>query len=271
MDDTSGTLRVDNADFRTGVEIVSLTTQAYETGSQVVRGILLNIITGNTDVMGRIEVARLNATNDWIDQDILNRLAWTVRGPSRGAPPRQPRPAGTGRPPGRQQFENTGTADILQLTGGLRATEEAGTLALRADVATVLEQEAAWIVDDAQQQKQLVVLLAALAVGAAVFIIVLASRSITNPLRSLTRQARTMATDRLPNAVQRVLDTPLGDDVVVPEASPVSVKTRDEVADVAAALNTAGQRPRLAVEQVVLRRNIADFVREPRPPEPEPA
>ena len=62
---------------------------------------------------------------------------------------------------------------------------------------------------------------------------VLASRSITNPLRSLTDQARAMATDRLPTAVQQVLETPAGEDVVVPEVAPIEVHTRDEVANVA--------------------------------------
>ena len=90
-------------------------------------------------------------------------------------------------------------------------------------------------------------------------ITVLASRSITNPLRSLTRQARDMATERLPKAVQQVLDTPLGEDVVVPEVAPIAVNTRDEVADVAAALNTVQTSALdLAVEQAALRKNIAD-------------
>jgi signal transduction histidine kinase len=88
---------------------------------------------------------------------------------------------------------------------------------------------------------------------------VLATYSITSPLRSLTRQARHMATERLPKAVQAVLDTPLGEDVVVPKVPRIKVRTRDEVADVAAALNTVqGSALDLAVEQAALRKNIAD-------------
>src|SRR5918995_330031 len=60
----------------------------------------------------------------------------------------------------------------------------------------------------------------------------LVSQSLTRPLRSLTRQAKTMASDRLPNAVRSILNTPLGEDVEVPEMAPVRVKTRDEVGDV---------------------------------------
>src|SRR5918995_5028148 len=87
----------------------------------------------------------------------------------------------------------------------------------------------------------------------------LVSQSLTRPLRSLTRQAKTMASDRLPNAVRSILNTPLGEDVEVPEMAPVRVKTRDEVGDVAEALNTVQETAlELAVEQAVLRRNIAD-------------
>jgi signal transduction histidine kinase len=85
------------------------------------------------------------------------------------------------------------------------------------------------------------------------------SRSITRPLRSLTAQAKAMAGDRLPHAVMEVLQTPLGEDVAVPQVEPVRVNTRDEVVEVAQALNTVQDTALgLAVEQAVLRRNIAD-------------
>jgi K+-sensing histidine kinase KdpD len=68
-----------------------------------------------------------------------------------------------------------------------------------------------------------------------------------------------MAADRLPTAVQDVLETPAGEDVVVPEVTPIEVRTRDEVANVAAALNTVQTSALdLAVEQAALRKNIAD-------------
>jgi signal transduction histidine kinase len=93
----------------------------------------------------------------------------------------------------------------------------------------------------------------------AVALTVIVSRSITRPLRSLTRQAKEMADRRLPSAVTEILETPLGDDVTMPTVTPVQVATRDEVADVAEALNTVQDSALdLAVEQAVLRRNIAD-------------
>ena len=68
-----------------------------------------------------------------------------------------------------------------------------------------------------------------------------------------------MAERRLPDAVIDILETPLGDDVAIPTVDPVAVHTRDEVADVSDALNTVQDTALdLAVEQAVLRRNIAD-------------
>src|SRR3546814_15285992 len=56
----------------------------------------------------------------------------------------------------------------------------------------------------------------------------LASRSITRPLRSLRTQDDTMANQTLPTAVRQILETPPGEDVVIPEVAPIAVKTRDE-------------------------------------------
>ena len=38
-----------------------------------------------------------------------------------------------------------------------------------------------------------------------------------------------MADTRLPNAVRQILDTPAGEDVVMPEVAPITVRTQDEV------------------------------------------
>jgi signal transduction histidine kinase len=101
--------------------------------------------------------------------------------------------------------------------------------------------------------------LAVLALLAAIALTLQVSRSITRPLRSLTSQAKDMAEHRLPTAVLDILETPLGNDVHAPHVEPVAVTTRDEVADVTAALNTVQESALdLAVEQAVLRRNIAD-------------
>ena len=152
----------------------------------------------------------------------------------------------------------TGVSDLAQILDASNgAVDAAGQL--RDPVGEALVDHADGLVDDANQQKQTTIVLAATLVVLALGITLYASRSITNPLRSLTRQAADMASSRLPRAVQSVLDTPAGEDVVVPEVAPIAVNTRDEVADVAAALNTVQTSALdLAVEQAALRKNIAD-------------
>jgi signal transduction histidine kinase len=97
------------------------------------------------------------------------------------------------------------------------------------------------------------VMLAATAAAAIV------ARSVVRPMRKLTEQAEAMAAHHLPNAVKSVLDTPTGEDVVVPHLDPVSVRSHDELQTVAAAINhVQASALDLAVEQATLRRNIAD-------------
>lgn len=85
------------------------------------------------------------------------------------------------------------------------------------------------------------------------------ARSIAKPLLSIADQAEDMARHRLPDAVGSVLATPIGQDIVEPELAPISVRSSDEVADVAASINVVQQRAlELAVEQAVQRRNFAD-------------
>lgn len=131
------------------------------------------------------------------------------------------------------------------------------------DLRGAAEDEIEASVDDmtsAANLTQNLVLLVGLAVFALLGMITYAvSRSITRPLRSLTEQAGSMATQRLPQAVAGILETPASQDVVVPELAPVEIRTRDEVADVARALNTVQVSAlELAAEQAALRRNISD-------------
>jgi signal transduction histidine kinase len=115
------------------------------------------------------------------------------------------------------------------------------------------------IADDAQQRQRLFVATAGLTLLGAVVLTWVVSRSITVPLRSLTHQATLMATERLPAAVLRALETPPGEGVRVPAIEPVRVATHDEVIDVADALNAVQETAiDLAVEQALLRRNVAD-------------
>ena len=93
----------------------------------------------------------------------------------------------------------------------------------------------------------------------AIALLWLTNRWITRPLRALADQAAEMAGQRLPAAVQEILETPVNESVVHPEVEPVRVHAGGEVHDVEVALNKVQDSAvSLAVEQATLRRNIAD-------------
>jgi signal transduction histidine kinase len=148
---------------------------------------------------------------------------------------------------------------VDQLTAPLTTTTWGGNKELREAMAAEVNRIADDLVADARARERTFIGLALGALMAALGLTWAVSRSITRPLRSLTAQAKAMAGDRLPRAVTEVLQTPLGEDVAVPQVEPVVVKTRDEVVEVAQALNTVQDTAlSLAVEQAVLRRNISD-------------
>ena len=154
----------------------------------------------------------------------------------------------------------SGDIDVTAFIASLDVpTLDQAYIGYQQELSDAIETRADELNDAASSRRQRYAILMALTFGAAVVLTVLVSLSITRPLRSLTRQAQDMAGRRLPNAVTEILDTPLGEDVQVPQVSPIRVVTRDEVADVADALNTVQDSALdLAVEQAVLRRNIAD-------------
>ena len=141
----------------------------------------------------------------------------------------------------------------------LQTTNWGGLVEFRLAMADELTDVADGLAADARERERVFVVVAAAVLCLALVLTWVVSRSITRPLRSLTAQAKDMASTRLPSSVREVLQTPLGEDVTVPRMEPVTVRTRDEVLDVADALNTVQDTAlELAVEQAVLRRNIAD-------------
>ena len=149
--------------------------------------------------------------------------------------------------------------DVRVVVEAFDAPADAGYPALQEALSAEIDRRAGQLNRSAAARQRWFVGLAVLALGGTWVLAWAVARSITGPLRSLTRQAVAMAQDHLPRAVRGILDTPLGSDVAVPEVEPVRVSTRDEVADVADALNTVQNTAlQLASEQAVLRRNIAD-------------
>ncbi len=151
------------------------------------------------------------------------------------------------------------TIDIYELMEPFSTPGAGGLAAFRVAMAEELNDVADEAYADARARERMFLLLAGTTLTAALVLTWIVSRSITRPLRSLTRQAKVMAEESLPAGVSEVLRTPFGEDVAMPRVEPVRVKTRDEVADVASALTTVQQTALdLAVEQAVLRRNLAD-------------
>jgi signal transduction histidine kinase len=148
---------------------------------------------------------------------------------------------------------------IEELTAPLTSTNWGGNKEMRDAMAAAVNRTADDLVAEARIRERVFIGLGVVVLIGAFALTWLVSRSITRPLRSLTAQAQAMAGDRLPRAVMEVLQTPLGEDVAVPQVEPVRVKSRDEVVEVARALNTVQDTALgLAVEQAMLRRNIAD-------------
>jgi signal transduction histidine kinase len=157
------------------------------------------------------------------------------------------------------RFVDTGVVDIAGLLQAVSIGEDESYYGFIHDVSDIIRDRADHLNDAAQADQRTVVVLAALLLLAALAAALVVARSITRPLESLTRQAREMASRRLPDAVREVHDLPLGHDVEVPSLAPIAVRSRDEVADVAEQLNAVQTAALdLAVEQAVLRRNFAD-------------
>ncbi len=159
-------------------------------------------------------------------------------------------------------FEDYLSAEPIDLSALLAAVSAGGAddVTSSSEMATdILEAEARRLTSAADERKTLFLLLAAGVVALAVVVSWLASRSITRPLRRLRTEAHHMATERLPSALREIVETPFGEDVVVPELDPIVIKTRDEVREVVHALNDVQDHTlALVADQAVLRRNIAD-------------
>ena len=158
-----------------------------------------------------------------------------------------------------QQFAHiveTGEVDVPTLLAGVSIQEDESYYGFIHDVEQTILDRADFLNDAAARKQRLVLGVAALLVLASLLAVPLVSRSISRPLLSLADQARDLARRRLPAAVRLVQDTPRGVDVGPPPLDPIRVRTRDEVADVAARLNAVQETAvSLAVEQAALRRN----------------
>jgi signal transduction histidine kinase len=131
--------------------------------------------------------------------------------------------------------------------------------AYRERVATILRDRADRADATASRRERIYLAVVLLTGAVTVATVVVVARSMTRPLRSLAEQVMRTAHHGLRQAVAGVLRTPTGDDVPVPVLDEIAVATGDEVGELATVMNTVqGAVVDLAVEQAVLRRNLAD-------------
>ncbi|HKH05563.1 MAG TPA: ATP-binding protein [Acidimicrobiales bacterium] len=258
-------LAVDDPTLRRGAELTDMATRQTDTVARLIRLMLLDFARPDDDgttpgtVDEPTEVAEMSAAYGQLmnTRETINSLGTGVF--EDATVQMNEESDATGFIPLVETALADGTVDLEQTLATVSIPEDYSLYGYPANLATVIDQQADELNNAAQTRQQWYLALAALAVIVALVVTWLVSRSITQPLRSLTRQAKEMAEHRLPDAVLDILETPLGDNVEVPQIEPVTVRTRDEVADVADALNTVQDSALdLAVEQAVLRRNIAD-------------
>ena len=250
-------LNVDDASLRNGAEIVDATTRQGEMRARIVRDLVQASITTRLDEPAvRQSVAAYFDRGRGFDDTILTNAS----GPYSGVADETFAEADVQS--FNRQIESYLAGDGVEITpllAAVAADPDIGYTGLRAKTAALLASEADRIEHDALARQRLFMGIAAGGLLLALLLTWLASRSITRPLNSLKQQAEDMAETRLPAAVRQILDTPAGEDVVIPEVTPIRVKTKDEVSQVASALSKVqSSAVDLAVEQAVLRRNISD-------------
>jgi signal transduction histidine kinase len=255
---------INDTELRQGAALTETVTRQLETVPQLANALVLpaTIATADGDVAGInspaevSKVARLYSTFR-VQADVL-RSATGQFAPI--AEEHYPEEFNQNLDAQAAQALTTGQIDVDFFLSDLDvASVDLAYVGYRDGIAGALEDRADELNATATNRQRLFGLLASVTFLSAVVFTALVSLSITRPLRALKRQATDMADHRLPEAVADILGTPLGEDVAVPTVTPVRVATRDEVADVAEALNTVQDSALdLAVEQAVLRRNIAD-------------
>jgi signal transduction histidine kinase len=250
-------LAIDDAELRQATSLVDITTRQLETLSELARSSILEItLGGGLDKPSEIaSIARLRSTFDAGNKRLVE------------APPPFDAVVGPEYPSGlvegfTGELDKALTGeppDMASLLATLNVPRDEGYIGVRNALVDALNDRADELNAAAERREQIYIAMAIVTLVVAIGLTWAVSRSITRPLRALTRQAKDMADHRLPDAVTDILETPLGENITVPGVDPVRIRTRDEVSDVADALNTVQDTALdLAVEQAVLRRNIAD-------------
>jgi signal transduction histidine kinase len=252
-------LVVDDAGLRQGDDLVHYSSHATDSVAQLVDQ-LVYVGSGASGIDEPVEAAEVAEVARDVER---NNAAVRTRGTGDYAAPTErllADPQVTGLVP----FASGAIASAEPVDpAALLATTPLGAdgpyLTFRDQVADVLERRADDLRSDADARRRWYIGVGLAAVIVAAFVAWRVSRSITRPLRALSRDAQSVADEQLPSAMADILDAPRGQDLAPPKPVPIEVTTSDEVSDVAEALDDV-QRSALglAVEQATLRRTIAE-------------
>jgi signal transduction histidine kinase len=248
-------LTIADASLRTGVELLDAMSRQSEVESLAVRAALISgtlkdkdAITQTPILVGQRQAAENRVRNLAIgpyEKPVLSVLDNPERVPYVTAID--------------GAASNPAATELNALLASTPKSDAAQMPSAQKAVAKIVDERATLLRDDATTKQRNYMLVAFGAVALALFVLALANRWITKPLSKLADEARVMASERLPNAVNTILETPPGEDVVPPTIEPIHVRGGSEVAGAVEALNAVQESAvGLAVEQVVLRRNIAD-------------
>jgi signal transduction histidine kinase len=250
---------VEDAELRTGVRLIDMASQEIDRIARFVRLALLRSVRDDGRISSQAEVREASTLQSAADREHLRILELAV---GAYAPLGEELRVESEETQVRQiarSIVETGDIDVAGLLAGISIEDDESYYGFVDDVSGVLRDRADELNGAAQARQRALVAVAALVLLLAAVATPLLARSMTRPMRVLTREAQEMARRRLPDAVRRVHETPLGEDVTVSELGPIDVETRDEVADLADVLNQVQSTALdLAVEQAVLRHNVSD-------------
>jgi signal transduction histidine kinase len=253
------TLEVADDELRQGVRLIDMASREVDRIAHFVRLAVLAAVTGDGRLADREEILE---TAPLKDEAVRGHYATIELATGRYAElgdELQVESDATGAIPLATEIVETGDVDVPALLEAISIADDESYYGFVTDVSDVVRARAHELNDAAHARQRWYLIVAGGVLALAGTVAPLVSRSITKPLRSLTRQAKELADRRLPGAVRGVLETPRGDDVTIPALEPVSVDIGDEVAEVADTLNVMQNAALdLAVEQTVLRRNVAD-------------
>ena len=251
-------LAVDHPDLRRGAELLGLSTRQVEALGLLGREVGITSLLTSGGIDQREEIAAV-AVLRWRFNDLAHQLHDGSTGPYAAAGDEQLLVDYPAAVDGQVEAAMQGAFDTEAMLDTMTPSSEDTYLGYRERVADILVDRAERIDDDATRRERLFLLLVAMTAATATGLMVLAARSVTRPLRSLTDQVMNTAHEGLPEAVATVLRTPVHEDVVAPAVEPLRVEGADEVSDLAGVMNTVQRAVvELAVEQAVLRRNLAD-------------